>query len=150
MTDKKQKKQKKSEGSSRSSCCSWFFGSLILIGAIAGLITYDTNVLHDGKFEESSLGKVLAQTGALPHVENAFFISLKYGARGYKWIEENAPIAYGKTKVVLEPYGEFAKDFGLTIINGGKKGWECTKTFVNEKTPVVLEFIDKYAPGMLN
>lgn len=151
MTDsKKQKKQKKGSGESSgcSSCCKWFFGSFLLFGAIAGLITYDTNVLHGGKFEESSVGRVLKQTGALPHVENAWFVSLKYSARGYKWAEVQAPIAYSKTRTFLVPYCEFAKDLGLTLINGGKKGWESTKVYVAEKTPVVVEFIDKYVPGL--
>lgn len=154
MTDnKKQKKQKKSNSASSpskssSSCCPWFIGSLVLFGAIAGLIAYDTNVLHNGVFEESSVGRVLKQTGALPHVENAWFVSLKFSARGYKWVEENAPVAYGKTKTVLTPYCDFAKDLGIALINGGKKGFECTKVFISEKIPVVLQFIDKYVPGL--
>jgi hypothetical protein len=151
MTDnKKQKKQKKSASSagSSSSCCRWFIGSLVLIGAIGGLITYDTNVLHNGNFEESSVGRVLKQTGALPHVENAWFVSLKYSARGYKWVEENAPIAYAKSKTTLEPYCEFAKDLGISAWNAGVKGYESTKVFVSEKIPVVLQFIDSYVPGL--
>jgi hypothetical protein len=149
MTDsKKQKKQKKGANGGGSSCCRWFFGSFILFGAIAGLITYDTQVLHDGKFEESSVGRVLKQTGALPHVENAWFVSLKYSARGYKFVEEHAPVAYSKTKTFMAPYCDFAKDFGLTAINGAKKGWETTKAFATEKTPVVVAFIDGYVPGL--
>ncbi|CRK93980.1 CLUMA_CG007506, isoform A [Clunio marinus] len=150
MSDnKKQKKQKKGSGeSSRSSCCKWFFGSIFLFSAIAGLIAYDTNVLHDGKFEESSVGRVLKQTGALPHVENAWFVSLKYSARGYKWIEEQAPVAYSKTRTFMEPYCDFTKDLALTALNVAKNGWESTKIFFAEKTPVVISFIDKYVPGL--
>ena len=150
MTDsKKQKKQKKnSNGSSGSSCCRWVFGSFLLFGAIGGLITYDTQVLHGGKFEESSVGQILKQTGALPHVENAWFVSLKYSARGYKFVEEHAPVAYSKTKTFLQPHCEFAKDLGLTALNGAKKGWESTKVFAAEKTPVVVGFIDQYVPGL--
>lgn len=149
MTDtKKQKKQKKSSDSCGSGCCRWVFGSFLLFAAIAGLITYDTNVLHDGKFEESSVGRVLKQTGALPHVENAWFVSLKYSARGYKWVEEQAPVAYSKSRTFMQPYCEFAKDLGLTILNGAKKGWESTKVYVAEKTPVVIAFVDKYVPGV--
>lgn len=149
MTDnKKQKKQKKANGSGGSSCCRWLFGSFLLFGAIAGLITYDTQVLHGGKFEESSVGRVLKQTGALPHVENAWFVSLKYSAKGYKFAEEQAPVAYGKTRTFLQPFCEFAKDLGLTALNGGKKGWESTKVFAAEKTPVVVNFIDNYVPGL--
>jgi hypothetical protein len=63
MPDKKQKKQsKKSEGGSRS-CCKWFFGSFLLVGLIGGLIAYDTHALHGGVFEESSVGRILKQTG---------------------------------------------------------------------------------------
>lgn len=138
--EKKQKKQKKG--------CRWVFGSFLLFAAIAGLIAYDTNVLHDGKFEESSVGRVLKQTGALPHVENAWFVSLKYTARGYKWVEEQAPVAYGKTRTFLDPWSDFAKDLGLTALNGARKGWESTKLFAEEKTPLVVDFIDKYVPGL--
>jgi TMEM214, C-terminal, caspase 4 activator len=150
MTDsKKQKKQKKgSESSGCSACCKWMFGSFVLFSAIAGLIAYDTNVLHNGKFEESQVGRVLKQTGALPHVENAWFVSLKFSAKGYKWVEANAPIYYEKTKVYMGPFCEFTKDLGLTVLNGAKKGWESTKVFVAEKTPVVIAFIDKYVPGL--
>lgn len=149
MTDKKQKKQKKSsEGSSKSSCCPWFFGSLVLLGAIVGIISYETNVIHNGKFEETTVGRVLKQAGALPYAETAWFTSLKYSARGYKWTEENAPIAYSKSKTFLEPYCEFTKDLGITILNSGKKGYETARDYVYEKVPVVLNFIDSYAPGM--
>ncbi len=58
------------------------------------------------------------------------------------------PIAYEKSKTFLQPYGEFAKDLAITIYNSALKGWECTKTFAAEKTPIVLEFIDKYVPGL--
>lgn len=171
--NKKQKKQsKKADGGCQSSCCKWFFGSFLLFGAIAGLIAYDTNVLNGGVFENSSVGRVLKQTGkfawfhlwgqwpsdietffllligALPHVENAWFVSLKYSARGYKWTAENAPIAYEKSKTFLQPYGEFAKDLGITLFNTAVKGWEATKIFASEKTPIVLEWIDQKVPGV--
>lgn len=146
--NKKQKKQKNESGKSCSGCCKWLFGSFLLFGAIAGLITYDTNVLHDGKFEESSVGRVLKQTGALPHVENAWFVSLKYSAKGYKWAEVNVPPTYVKVKTYLEPHCDFAKDLGLTLVNGAKKLWASTKVYVAEKTPVVIAFIDKYSPGL--
>lgn len=152
MTDnKKQKKQKKNSGESSScgsSCCKWVFGSFLLFGVIAGLIAYDTNYIHGGKFEESSVGRVLKQTGALPHVENAWFVSLKYSARGYKWVEEQAPVAYTKSRTFMEPYCAFAKDLGLTALNAGRKGWESTKVYAAEKSPVVVDFIEKYVPGL--
>jgi hypothetical protein len=146
--DKKQKKNKKNANEPGSLCCKMMYGAFVLFAAFGGLIAYDTHVLHNGVFENSSLGQVLKQTGALPHVENAWTVSMKYGARGFKWTEENAPIAYSKTKIFLEPYCEFAKDLGITTINGAKKGWESTKKFASEKTPIVLAFIDQYVPGL--
>lgn len=148
IDSKKQKKQKKNGDECSSHCCRWVFGSFLLIGAIGGLIAYDTHALHGGKFDESTVGKVLKDTGALPHVENAWFVSLKFSARGYKWVEEQAPVAYGKTRTFMEPYCEFAKDLGITLMNSARKGWESTKVFVAEKTPVVVDFIDKYVPGL--
>lgn len=96
----KQKKSKSSKSSSGSSSLfKFFFVTSLLFGAFAGFIAYDTHK-HDGKFEETSVGQVLKSAGALPHVENAWMVSMKYSARGYKWTEENAPVYYGKTKTV--------------------------------------------------
>lgn len=150
MADSKKQKKQKSDSTKSCSgaCCKWIFGSFLLFGAIAGLIAYDTNVLHNGKFEESSVGRVLKQTGALPHVENAWSVSLKYSAKGFKWAEVNVPPAYVKVKTYLEPHCDFVKDLGLTLVNGGKKLWESTKSYVAEKTPAVIAFIDSYSPGL--
>lgn len=98
--NKKKSKSKSSSGSSSSSSLfKFFFVSFFLFGAIAGFIAYDTHK-HDGNFEKTSIGQVLKNTGALPHVENAWMVSMKYSAKGYKWTEENAPVYYGKTKTV--------------------------------------------------
>lgn len=101
QSKKNKGKAQKSGGSSKSSstCCKFFFISFLLLGAIGGFIAWDTNK-HNGKFEETTVGQVLKQTGALPHVENAWTVTMKYSARGYKWSEENAPVYYGKTKQV--------------------------------------------------
>lgn len=32
--------------------------------------------------------------------------------------------------------------------NQAKKGWENTKLFVETKTPVVIDFLDQYIPGV--
>lgn len=149
--DNKNKKKSgggsKNASSSSSSVFPYLFGSFLLFGAITGLIAYDTHK-NDGKFEQSTVGRLLQQAGALPHVQNAWFVSMKYSARGYQWAEERAPVVYSKTTKVLAPYGEFAKDFALTAVNGAKKGWENTKLYVEKQTPVVIEFTDKYAPGV--
>lgn len=134
--------------SSSSSCLfKCMFGSFLLFGAITGLIAYDTH-RNDGKFEESTLGRVLDQAGALPHVENAWKISMKYSARGYKLAEEHVPVYFGKTKTFLTPYVLFAKDLTLVAFNMAKRGLENMKVFIVKQSPVAAAYIDKYVPGL--
>jgi hypothetical protein len=152
MSNQSKKNKAKSQktattSKSCSACCKFFLISFLLCGAIGGFIAWDTNK-HNGKFEETSIGQVLKQTGALPHVENAWTVSMKYSAKGYKWSEENVPIYYGKTKQVLAPYVDFSKDLTIVVVNQLKKGWENTKLFVETKTPVVVDFLDQYVPGV--
>lgn len=134
------KTQKKGKSSSKSSCCPYFFGSLLLLGAIGGLLAYDTQ-RHDGVFENSKAGKFLKDTGALPYVEVAWTKSLSTSARGYQWAEANLPIYANITYVALKPYGLFLKDLGIVGLNSAKNGWEVTKEYVAAKTPVVVNFV---------
>ena len=71
----------------------------LLFGAFAGFLAYDTHQ-HNGKFEATTVGQALKSAGALPHVENAWMVSMKYSAKGYKWAEENFPVYYGQTCTV--------------------------------------------------
>lgn len=73
------------------------FGIFVLFGAIVGLLVYDTNTNGGGVFEKSTVGKLLKDTGALPHVEKAFTFTMKHSARGYKWTEKNVPVYYNST-----------------------------------------------------
>jgi TMEM214, C-terminal, caspase 4 activator len=54
LQEKATKKNKGGKNASKStgcsSCCKWTLGIFVLLGAIAGLLTYDTNI-HGGKFE---------------------------------------------------------------------------------------------------
>lgn len=129
-----EKTQKKTKSGSRS-CCPWFLGSVLLLGAIGGLLAYDTQ-RNGGVFEKSATGKFLKDTGALPYVETAWTKSLSTSARGFQWAEANVPVYVNKTCVVLKPYGEFLKD--LTIV-----GWTTTKEYVVAKTPVVVKFVSE-------
>lgn len=141
------KSQKKGKSSSKSSCCPYFFGILLLLGAIGGLLAYDTQ-RNDGIFEKSAAGKFLKDTGALPYVENAWTKSLSTSARGYQWAEVNVPIYANITYVALKPYGLFLKDLGIVGLNAAKNGWTVSKEYVAAKTPVVVNFIEQYAPGL--
>jgi TMEM214, C-terminal, caspase 4 activator len=61
LQEKTTKKNKGGKNATKStgcsSCCKWTLGIFVLLGAIAGLLTYDTNI-HGGKFEgELSIDK---------------------------------------------------------------------------------------------
>lgn len=142
-----EKSQKKGKSQSKSSCCAWFLGSLVLLGAIGGLLAYDTQ-RNDGIFEKSAAGKFLKDTGALPYVEVAWTKSLSSSARGFQWAEVNVPIYANITYVALKPYGLFLKDLGIVGLNAAKNGYEVSKKYVAAKSPVVVNFIEQYAPGL--
>lgn len=142
-----EKSQKKGKSQSKSSCCFWLLGSLVLFGAIGGLLAYDTQ-RNDGVFEKSAAGKFLKDTGALPYVEVAWTKSLSSSARGFQWAEVNVPIYANITYVALKPYGLFLKDLGIVGLNAAKNGWEVSKKYIAAKTPVVANFIEQYAPGL--
>lgn len=133
------KSQKKGQ-SSGSSCCPYFFGIVLLLGAIGGLLAYDTQ-RNDGVFEKSAAGKFLKDTGALPYVEVAWVKSLSTSARGYQWAEVNVPIYANITYVALKPYGLFLKDLSIVGFNEAKNAWGVTKEYVAAKTPVVVNFV---------
>ncbi|XP_055300884.1 uncharacterized protein LOC129567721 [Sitodiplosis mosellana] len=142
-----EKTQKKGKSTSNGSCCPYFFGSLLVFAAIGGLLAYDTQ-RNDGVFEKSAAGKFLKDTGALPYVEVAWTKSLSTSARGYQWAEVNVPIYANITYVTLKPYGLFLKDLGIVGLTSAKNGWVVTKEYVAAKTPVVVNFIEQYAPGL--
>lgn len=137
-----EKSQKKAKSSSRS-CCPWFLGIVLLLGAIGGLLAYDTQ-RNDGVFEKSATGKFLKDAGALPYVETAWFKSLSSSARGFQWAETNVPIYVNKTCVVLKPYGDFLIDLSIVGLNAAKNGWTVTKEYVVAKTPAVVSFVSTY------
>lgn len=135
-----EKTQKKVKSSGKSSCCLYFFGSLLILSAIGGLLAYDTH-RNGGIFEKSTTGKFLKDSGALPYVEVAWTKSLSTSARGFQWAESNLPIYANVTYVVLKPYGEFLKDLGIIGINSAKNGWTATKEYVAVKTPVATAYV---------
>lgn len=131
------------KSASKSSCCPYFIGSLLLLGVIGGLLAYDTQ-RNDGIFEKSAAGKFLKDTGALPYVEVAWTKTLSTSARGFQWAEANVPVYANKTYVALHPYGIFLKDLGIVGLNAAKNGWTVSKEYVATKTPVVVNFVSYY------
>jgi hypothetical protein len=140
------KKQKRSSEKS-SSALPWIFGTFLVIGAISGILIYDTNQ-HGGKFEKTTVGKVMKDAGVLPYAEKGYLATMKYSARGYKWGQKNLPVYYNTTVTVLGPYAEIARDLGKIALNGGRNAWAATVTYIDTKRPTIVKFIEQYAPGL--
>lgn len=130
-----------------SVCCSFLLATFLLFGLTGGLIGFDT-YRAGGTFEKSHTGQLLKQAGLLPAVEDAWTCTLKHSARGYKWAEEHVPVYYNATSKAVGPYVEFSIEFSKILWNGTKKGFGNVKTLVEQKTPVVVDFIEQYAPGL--
>ncbi|XP_055642716.1 transmembrane protein 214-A [Toxorhynchites rutilus septentrionalis] len=145
--NKSAKSNKASKSKSTSVCCSLLMGTFLLFGLTGGLIGFDT-YRAGGKFENSQTGQLLKQAGLLPAVQDTWTCSLKYSARGYKWAEENVPVYYQKTSKAVGPYVEFSIDLSKILWNGAKKGFGNVKLLVEQKKPVVVDFIEQYAPGL--
>uniref|UniRef100_A0A4Y0BQ25 Uncharacterized protein n=1 Tax=Anopheles funestus TaxID=62324 RepID=A0A4Y0BQ25_ANOFN len=149
----KSKKKQSSKASSKSSSsvtsvlCSFLLATFLLFGVTGALIGFDT-YRAGGKFEASFTGQTLKQAGLLPAVQDAWTCTMKYSARGYKWAEANVPVYYQATSKALGPYVEFSIDFGKVLWNGTKKGFANAKLLVEQKLPVVAEFVEQYAPGL--
>ncbi|XP_055589624.1 transmembrane protein 214-A [Uranotaenia lowii] len=148
------KKNKSPKASSKSPsrgpvalCCSFLLATFLLFGITGGLIGFDT-YRAGGKFENSHTGQLLKQAGLLPAVQDGWTCTLKYSARGYKWAEEHVPVYYQSTSKAVGPYVEFSIDFSKILWNGAKKGFGNAKLLVEQKTPVVAEFVEQYAPGL--
>lgn len=148
------KKNKSAKATSKTSsrgaasrCCSLLLGTFLLFGLTGGLIGFDT-YRAGGVFEKSHTGQALKQAGLLTAVEDAWTCTLKHSARGYKWAEEHVPVYYNVTSKAVGPYVEFSIEFSKILWNGTKKGFGNVKTLVEQKTPVVVDFIEQYAPGL--
>jgi len=139
-----EKTQKKTKSS--SSICPWLFGSFLLIVVISSVLAYDTHI-NGGVFAKSSTGKFLQQTGTLPYVEIAWTKTMSSSARGFQWAEKNVPVYVNQTCTAVKPYTEFLRDAGIVAWNVVLSRCEAVKLVVLEKTPIVVNFIDQYAPG---
>ncbi|XP_053615013.1 transmembrane protein 214 [Plodia interpunctella] len=127
----------------------WLWASFLLLVSIGGLVSYDVYRVG-GNFPKSATGKVLKDLGVLEHSQRAWQKTLSTSARGYLWVETNAPIYYAQTLEVSKPYIELSKD---SIIFAYKKSlilYGNAKDYVIEKTPVVLATIEHYAPGLVD
>ncbi|CAG9795904.1 unnamed protein product [Diatraea saccharalis] len=126
----------------------WLWASFFLFLSIAGLVTYDVSRVN-GDFPKSTTGKLFKDLGILEHSQKAWQKTLSTSARGYIWLEMNAPTYYEQTVEVCKPYLQLSKDvFFITVKKVGIL-YGNVQEYVMEKTPVVVATIEQYAPGLV-
>lgn len=127
----------------------WLWASFFLLLSIAGLVAYDVYTVK-GNFPKSATGKLMNDLGILEQSQRAWQKTLSTSARGYLWLETNAPIYYSQTVEVCKPYVQVSKD--VFVIAYKKTGvlYGNVKEYVIEKTPVVVGTIEQYAPGLVD
>ncbi|XP_041984319.1 transmembrane protein 214 [Aricia agestis] len=126
----------------------WLWASFFLFVTISGLIAYDVSRVG-GELPKSATGKILNDLGILKQTQHAWQKTLSTSARGYLWLETNAPIYYVQTVEFTKPYAQLAKD--VFIITSKKVGilYSNIKDYVSEKMPVVVATIEEYVPGAI-
>lgn len=99
---------------------------------------------------ESATGKILNDLGILEQTQYAWQKTLSSSARGYLWLETNAPIYYVQTVEFVKPYAQLSKD--VFILSSKKVGilYGNVKEYVVEKIPVVLATVEEYVPGAID
>lgn len=99
---------------------------------------------------ESATGKLFKDLGVLEHSQRAWQKTLSTSARGYLWLETNAPIYYSQTVEVCKPYSQLSKDFIIVAVKKAGLLYGNVREYIIEKTPVVLSTIEQYAPGLVD
>lgn len=99
---------------------------------------------------ESTTGRLLNDLGVLEHSQRAWQKTLSTSARGYLWLETNAPIYYTQTVEICKPYAVLSKDIAFIAAKKAGTLYSNAREYVVEKTPVVLATIEQYAPGLVD
>ncbi|CAH0401163.1 unnamed protein product [Chilo suppressalis] len=127
----------------------WLWASFFLLLSIAGLVAYDVSRVK-GDFPKSTTGKLFKDLGILEHSQKAWQKTLSTSARGYIWLETNAPAYYEQTSEICKPYLQLSKDvFFITVKKAGIL-YGNVQEYVAEKTPVVVATVEQYAPGLID
>lgn len=101
-------------------------------------------------YSESSTGKLLNDIGILEQSQRAWQKTLSTSARGYLWVETNAPIYYSQALEACKPYSQLSKD-ALIVAKKQICSWYTNlNSFFKEKRPVILATIEQYAPGLID
>lgn len=93
---------------------------------------------------------MLNDLGVLEHSQRAWQKTLSTSARGYLWLENNAPVYYTQTVEICKPYLQLSRDFAFIAAKKASVLYTNTKDYVAEKTPVVVATIELYAPGLVD
>ncbi|KAF4531915.1 hypothetical protein B566_EDAN000944 [Ephemera danica] len=118
----------------------WKTANFLLIVAITGLAAYDIN-----KHGTSSTGHFLKETGVLHYGQ----IACDYFAEGpiYKWGKETLPPLWAQYG---SPAWKVVRDLShkaVTVV----QAWALNLgNWATETWPIVVDFIEKYAPGLLD
>ncbi|XP_063894378.1 transmembrane protein 214 [Helicoverpa armigera] len=127
----------------------WIWASFFLLVGIAGLVSYDVS-RSGGNFPSNTTGRLLNDLGVLEHSQRAWQKSLSTSARGYLWLETNAPVYYTLTVETCTPYVLLSREFAYVAMKKVGVLYTNTKDYVAEKTPVVVATIEQYAPGLVD
>lgn len=127
----------------------WLWASFVLLVSIAGLVAYDVS-RAGGNFPKSTTGKLFKDLGILEHSQQAWQKTLSTSARGYLWLETNAPVYYAQTVEICRPYTQLSKDAFFIALKKAGILYGNVQDYVVEKTPVVIKTIEEYAPGLVD
>ncbi|XP_063225460.1 transmembrane protein 214-A [Bacillus rossius redtenbacheri] len=125
----------------------WKLGSFFLLLIISALLAYD--VQKHGTFKSSSTGSFLKDIGALKYGEHAWARTKYYSQKSYQWAEVNVPHYYSIAVEQAKPYLQQAWDFSIVLADQLYLLYGNIKVFLEEKTPLVVNWVNHFAPGLL-
>lgn len=126
----------------------WKTGCFLLLFAVVALLSYD--IKKHGSFHSSSTGRFLNDIGAVQYGEHAWARTKFYSDKSYRWAEANVPHYYKLVGDHAKPYLELAWDINLVVGHQLHSMYENIYAYVEEKIPAVIEWINIYAPGLLD
>lgn len=127
----------------------WFWASFFLLFTIGAVIVVDVSKAG-GEFPKSVTGRLLNDLGILEQTQHVWRKSLSTSAKGYIWLEENAPIYYHQAANISKPYIELARDVAIVGANNAVTLYGNLREYVVEKAPIVQAKVDDYVPGLVD
>ncbi|XP_012218949.1 transmembrane protein 214-A [Linepithema humile] len=125
----------------------WRSASLLLMLFIGTIVAYDTH--KHGSFEASQVGKFLQTSGILKYVEKTWITLKFYSSALHKVIKDSSPEYYKAVVDFCTPYIKLAGDLYLILKNISIKLLNNAAAYVEKYTPIVLDAIEYYAPGLI-